>query len=102
MNCQNRMVHTIQEGDSLYRLPKQYHTTVTDLILGNPGVNPYNLQIGMRLFVCPGEGYEIPGQNVDGMNSGESNANNRMPGMNRGGQMPGMSGLPGRADRCRE
>lgn len=95
MNCQNRMVHTIQEGDSLYRLARQYHTTVTDLILGNPGVNPYNLQIGMRLFVCPGEGYEIPGQNVDGMNSGESNANNRMPGMNRGGQMPGMSGMPG-------
>ena len=95
MNCQNRMVHTIQEGDSLYRLARQYHTTVTDLILGNPGVNPYNLQIGMRLFVRPGEGYEIPGQNVDGMNSGESNANNRMPGMNRGGQMPGMSGMPG-------
>lgn len=95
MNCQNRMVHTIQEGDSLYRLARQYHTTVTDLILGNPGVNPYNLQIGMRLFVCPGEGYEIPGQNVDGMNSGESNANNRMPGMNQGGQMPGMSGMPG-------
>ena len=93
MNCQNRMVHTIQEGDSLYRLARQYHTTVTDLILGNPGVNPYNLQIGMRLFVCPGEGYEIPGQNVDGMNSGESNANNRMPGMNRGGQMPGMPGM---------
>ncbi len=93
MNCQNRMVHTIQEGDSLYRLARQYHTTVTDLILGNPGVNPYNLQIGMRLFVCPGEGYEIPGQNVDGMNSGESNANNRMPGMNQGGQVPGMPGM---------
>mgnify|MGYP000027434616 len=55
MYCQNRMVHTVQEGDSLYRLARQYHTTVTELILGNPGVNPYNLQVGMKLYVCPGE-----------------------------------------------
>ena len=34
MYCQNRMVHTVQEGDSLYRLARQYHTTVTELILG--------------------------------------------------------------------
>ena len=51
MYCQNRMVHTVQEGDSLYRLARQYHTTVTELILGNPGVNPYNLQVGMKLYV---------------------------------------------------
>ena len=57
MYCQNRMVHTVQEGDSLYRLARQYHTTVTELILGNPGVNPYNLQVGMKLYVCPGESY---------------------------------------------
>ncbi len=55
MYCQNRTVHTVQEGDSLYRLARQYHTTVTELILGNPGVNPYNLQVGMKLYVCPGK-----------------------------------------------
>ena len=55
MYCQNRIVHTVQEGDSLYRIARQYHTTVTELILGNPGVNPYNLQAGMKLYVCPGE-----------------------------------------------
>lgn len=60
MYCQNRMVHTVQEGDSLYRLARQYHTTVTELILGNPGVNPYNLQVGMKLYVCPGESYVPP------------------------------------------
>ena len=37
MYCQNRIVHTIQQGDSLYRLARQYDTTVTELILGNPG-----------------------------------------------------------------
>ncbi len=101
MNCQNRMVHTIQEGDSLYRLARQYHTTVTDLILGNPGVNPYNLQVGMRLFVCPGESYYAPGQSGGGANSEESDGNSQTPGMpgmsgmNPGGTMPGISGMPG-------
>lgn len=90
MYCQNRIVHTVQEGDSLYRLSRQYHTTVTELILGNPGVNPYNLQIGMRLFVCPGEGYVAPDGSAGGMNLGGANQSGQMPGGQMpGGQMPG-------------
>ena len=57
MYCQNRISYRVQEGDSLYKLAKQFHTTVTELILLNSGVNPYNLQTGMRLTICPGEGY---------------------------------------------
>ena len=57
MYCQNRLSYRVQEGDSLYKLAKQFHTTVTELILLNSGVNPYNLQVGMRLTICPGEGY---------------------------------------------
>lgn len=57
MYCQNRISYRVQEGDSLYKLAKHFHTTVTELILLNSGVNPYNLQVGMRLTICPGEGY---------------------------------------------
>lgn len=83
MYCQNRIVHTVQAGDSLYQLSKQYHTTVTELILGNPGVNPYNLQIGMRLNVCPGEEYQSINQNEQRPNPNDERPNlmtNPVPG----------------------
>ena len=100
MYCQNRIVHTIQSGDSLYKLSRQYKTTVTELILGNPGVNPYNLQVGMELMVCPGAGYDGPGMgNTGNMGSGNpgmpgsmgSGSNTGIPG-NMGSGNPGMPG----------
>ena len=73
MYCQNRISYRVQEGDSLYKLAKQFHTTVTELILLNSGVNPYNLQTGMRLTICPGEGY------VDENESKPSEVNTNKP-----------------------
>ena len=73
MYCQNRISYRVQEGDSLYKLAKQFHTTVTELILLNSGVNPYNLQTGMSLTICPGEGY------VDENESKPSEGNTNKP-----------------------
>lgn len=48
------IIHIVQQGDTFYRLAQRYQTTVPDIILRNPGVNPYNLQIGTRLRICSG------------------------------------------------
>lgn len=48
------IIHTVQPGDTLYRLAQRYQTTVPEIIIKNPGVNPYNLQIGSRLSICNG------------------------------------------------
>ncbi len=55
MDFCNPIYHTVQQGDTFYRLAQRYHTTVPDIIARNPGVNPYNLQVGSRLKICNGQ-----------------------------------------------
>ena len=45
------MIHVIEKGDTLYRLGKQYHVSVGQLMFANPFVNVYNLQIGDELCI---------------------------------------------------
>lgn len=91
MYCQNRIVHTVEQGDSLYRLARQYDTTVTELILGNPGANPYNLQVGMKLQICPGPDYDGPAPNAPGVVIPILPGNPNRPGSGT----PSMPGMPG-------
>lgn len=64
LNWSNKMdfcrtiFHVVQQGDTFYRLAQRYHTTVPDIITRNPGINPYNLQVGSRLRICVGPGAE--------------------------------------------
>lgn len=51
--CQ-KITHEIVRGDTLYRLAQKYRTTVPLILLANPGVDPYNLQVGTRLTICKG------------------------------------------------
>ncbi|MBE5881781.1 MAG: LysM peptidoglycan-binding domain-containing protein [Lachnospiraceae bacterium] len=48
------ITHEIVRGDTLYRLAQKYRTTVPLILLANPGVDPYNLQVGTRLRICRG------------------------------------------------
>lgn len=79
MNCSNSIEHTVEAGDTLYKLSRQYKTTVSSIILSNPRINPYNLQIGMKIEICPGREYtrpEMPGNTGDSWisnNNGKGN-----------------------------
>ena len=77
VNCSNSIEHTVEAGDTLYKLSRQYKTTVSSIFLSNPRINPYNLQIGMKIEICPGREYtrpEMPGNTGD---SGISNNNGK-------------------------
>ena len=44
-------VHVIKEGDTLYKISRMHNVKVIDLLLANPYVNVYNLQIGDEICV---------------------------------------------------
>lgn len=57
--------YTIKSGDTLYKLAQTYNTTVEDLMRLNPGIDPYNLQIGHKICIpekmprrCPRGSFE--------------------------------------------
>lgn len=53
----HQLSYIIRQGDNLYQLAKQYHTTVPKLLSCNPDIDPYNLQVGTSIMICPGEGF---------------------------------------------
>lgn len=66
MACEKTIEHEVQQGDTLYKLSRQYKTTVASIIMDNARVNPYNLQIGMKLKICPGPTYQWAEENMAG------------------------------------
>lgn len=44
-------VHVIKEGDTLYKISRMHNLKVIDLLLANPYVNVYNLQIGDEICI---------------------------------------------------
>lgn len=52
MICNERVIHKIVAGDTLWSLAGTYNTTVTNLMNLNPDVEVYNLTIGSDLVVC--------------------------------------------------
>lgn len=54
----NAIQHTIKYGDNLYMLANYYATTVEDILANNRPLDPYNLQIGQTITICPNTIYE--------------------------------------------
>jgi LysM repeat protein len=43
--------YVIKAGDTFYLLAQRFHTTVAAITAANPGVDPYNLQIGQTICI---------------------------------------------------
>ncbi|MCL2540273.1 MAG: LysM peptidoglycan-binding domain-containing protein [Firmicutes bacterium] len=55
MHCANTIItYTIRPNDTLHQLAKEHNTTVMDIMSRNPSIDPYNLQIGSQILICPG------------------------------------------------
>lgn len=59
MYCPRNLSHVIRQRDNLYHLARYYQTTVPHILSLNPDIDPYNLQIGSTLIICPGERFQI-------------------------------------------
>ncbi|QUL98763.1 MAG: LysM peptidoglycan-binding domain-containing protein [Candidatus Fermentithermobacillus carboniphilus] len=47
--CKSGLYWVVAPGDTLYSIAREYGTTLEDLIAVNPGIDPFNLQIGMSI-----------------------------------------------------
>lgn len=45
------VTYTIREGDTLYSLAQKFNTSVQDIVMYNPGINPYELMIGQVVYI---------------------------------------------------
>jgi len=51
LGCKGSHIHIIEEGDTLYKLSKQYDVRLFDIMRLNPYINVYNLQIGDEICI---------------------------------------------------
>ncbi|MCD7818283.1 MAG: LysM peptidoglycan-binding domain-containing protein [Lachnospiraceae bacterium] len=45
------IIHTVEEGDTLYLLGKKYNVKVSSIIYSNPSATIYNLQPGDQICI---------------------------------------------------
>lgn len=55
-------VHTIAQGDTLFRIARRYGTTVNAIMTANPGIDPMSLKVGQRITVP--FGFELVPTNI--------------------------------------
>lgn len=45
------MLYTLIEGDTLYSIAQRFHVPLDVLLTNNPGLDPYNLWVGMKICI---------------------------------------------------
>lgn len=67
MACRQEVTHVVKAGDSLYKIAQQHQIPVETLMAQNPGLDPYNLQVGTEIMICLDGGVqeENPWQMID-------------------------------------
>lgn len=87
--------YVIREGDTLYRIAKNFGISLESLMAANSDVDPYNMHIGMKLCIPPRNGeLQNPGSQRPGRPSAPGGQKPGTPSM-PGGQRPGTPSAPG-------
>lgn len=68
MNCRQVITHTVREGDSLYTIAQSHQIPLEVVIAQNPGLDPYNLQVGTVINICMDDvpGHHDSWENMNG------------------------------------
>ncbi|RKD22368.1 gamma-D-glutamyl-{L}-meso-diaminopimelate peptidase I Metallo peptidase. MEROPS family M14C [Caminicella sporogenes DSM 14501] len=56
-------IYYIKSGDTFWDIAKRYYTTVNKIVAANPGLNPYELQVGQKIVVP--YGIDVVDTNID-------------------------------------
>ena len=87
--------YVIREGDTLYRIAKNFGISLESLMAANSDVDPYNMHIGMKLCIPPRNGeLQNPGSQRPGRPSAPGGQKPGTPSI-PGGQRPGTPSAPG-------
>lgn len=73
MNCHNMGTHTVKDGDSFYTIAQMHGMTMEEIMEMNPGLDPYNLQIGSVVAICDDMNHTMP--NLPNPNPTQGNCN---------------------------
>ncbi|MFW6036102.1 MAG: DUF3794 and LysM peptidoglycan-binding domain-containing protein, partial [Halothermotrichaceae bacterium] len=48
---EGKIEYTIRSGDTLYKIAREYSTTIETILALNPGISPDRLQVGQRIWI---------------------------------------------------